>query len=606
MAVQKKVDVVTVGAGWSANILAWKLAEAGYRVLSLEQGPWEWAAPNAAYKHDGLLYPVRKRMMTNIKKESWTWRPHPRAPSLPMRQFGGFLPGQGVGGAAAHWSGMLYRFLPSDFQVRTHVVERYGQEKIPENMLLQDWPVTYEELEPYYDQFEWDIGASGLPSRENGHVLEGGNPYEPRRTLYPNPPLTPGLSSTLFAEACRQLGYTPFPQPSGILSRTYTDRFGRTRSGCLYCGFCSRYGCENDSKSTGLTTHLPLALQTGLHEVRAHCHVTRVEAGPDGLAAGVTYVDDRTGEEHFQPADVVILAAYTLTNVKLLLVSQDWHHPGGIGNDRGMLGQNFTHQMWYSPVVGQFDGRRFNLYMGNTSNTYSIYDFYGMLFDHTRLDFLGGAGIYSTWGEREPVSSAGFLPLGTGKNSQLVSAVENGDPPSKPPRSWGWEWKEALRSHWDNFVPIAIQGDSFAYRGHTFDLDPHFRDAYGQPLLRFTFDWQDDDRQRYRFITGRCLEIMRAMGASAISAIPTLEDYNLTTYKGTHISGGAIMGTDPGNSVTNKFGQVWDTPNVFVTGAALYPQNPGSNPTNTLAALAYMTGDALVERYFRAPNRLMG
>jgi len=154
-------------------------------------------------------------------------------------------------------------------------------------------------------------------------------------------------------------------------------------------------------------------------------------------------------------------------------------------------------------------------------------------------------------------------------------------------------------------VPIAIQGDSFAYRGHTFDLDPVYRDAYGQPLLRFTFDWQESDRQRYRFIVERCLEIMRAMGASQISVIPTLEDYNLTTYKGTHISGGAIMGSDPGHSVTNKYGQVWDTPNVFVTGAALYPQNPGSNPTNTLAALAYMTGDALVERYFRAPNELL-
>jgi gluconate 2-dehydrogenase alpha chain len=328
--------------------------------------------------------------------------------------------------------------------------------------------------------------------------------------------------------------------------------------------------------------------------------VTRVDIGPDGLATGLVYIDMLTGEEHFQPAEIVVLSGYTLTNVKLLLVSRNSVHPNGLGNDRGQVGRNFTHQMWYAAVTGQFPGRRFNLYMGNTSTITALYDYYGMEFDHSDLDFIGGAGIYSTIGEREPVTSAGGLPVGSSEDSEFVA-----DTGGEKPRNWGRDWKEALRNYWDNHVPIAIQGDSFAYRDYVFDLDPNYVDAYGMPLLRFTFDWTDDDRRRYRFLAEKCVEIMQEMGAEQAAWVPELPDYNITAYKSTHITGGAIMGSSPGDSVTNKYGQVWDTPNLFVTGAALYPQNPGANPSDTLCALAYMTGDALVERYFRDPNRLL-
>jgi gluconate 2-dehydrogenase alpha chain len=596
--VHKKVDVVTVGAGWTSNILGWKLTEAGYNVVALEQGPDRRAYPDFAHNHDSLLYSVRKRLMAPIESETWTWRPHERVPALPMRQFGGYHPGQGVGGSAIHWSGMLLRFLPSDFKLRTHIVEKYGEEKLPENSTIQDWPITYEELEPYYNQFEWDIGSSGLPYVDEP---SGGNPFEPRNMPYPNPPLERNIPSLMFAEASQSLGYSPFPLPSGILSRAYTDRFGQTRSGCLYCGFCTRFGCEVDAKSTGMNTVMPLALKTGRYEIRTQTHVTRVDIGPDGLATGLVYIDMLTGEEHFQPAEIVVLSGYTLTNVKLLLVSRNSVHPNGLGNDRGQVGRNFTHQMWYAAVTGQFPGRRFNLYMGNTSTISAIYDFYGMEFDHSNLDFIGGAGIYSTIGEREPVTSAGGLPIGSDEDSEFVT-----DSGGEKPRNWGREWKEALRNYWDNHVPIAIQGDSFAYRDYVFDLDPNYVDAYGMPLLRFTFDWTDDDRRRYRFLAEKCVEVMQQMGAEQIVWVPELPDYNITSYKSTHITGGAITGSSPANSVTNKYGQVWDTPNLFVTGAALFPQNPGANPSDTLCALAYMTGDALVERYFKDPNRLLG
>ncbi|MBW3632206.1 MAG: GMC family oxidoreductase, partial [Chloroflexi bacterium] len=258
MAVHPKVDVVTVGGGLTSNILGWKLTDAGLNMVALEQGPWRWADPDFEHNHDSLRYSVRKAMMFDLTKETWTWRPNVDAPSLPMRQYGAFHPGQGVGGAMVHWSAMLWRFFPYDFQYRSYYVDRYGEEKLPENTTIQDWPLTYEELEPHYDAFEYDIGASGQTGNLGGVILEGGNPFEgPRSRPYPQPPLEVTISSDRFAEACQRLGHHPFTQPSGILSQAFTDPFGNTRSGCLYCGFCTRFGCEVDAKSTGLTTYIP-------------------------------------------------------------------------------------------------------------------------------------------------------------------------------------------------------------------------------------------------------------------------------------------------------------------------------------------------------------
>jgi gluconate 2-dehydrogenase alpha chain len=583
----RKVDVVTVGAGLTSNILGWKLTEAGMEVVAVEQGPWRWADPDFTHNHDSLRYSVRKAMMNDLERETWTWRPTVDAPSLPLRQYGAFHPGQGVGGSMVHWSGMLWRFTEYDFNYRSYYVDRYGEDRLPEGSSNQDWPVTYDEMEPYFAAFEQDIGASGRAGNIGGEIQEGGNPFEsPRSAEYPLPPLDVTIPSDMFASACEQLGYHPFPQPSGILSRAYTDPFGNTRAGCIYCGFCTRYGCEVDAKSTGLTTYLPVALRTGKYEVRAHSRVTGVTLGADGLATGITYVDIETGEEHEQPADIVVLSGYTLGNVKLLLLSRSAEHPDGIGNDRGQVGRNATYQIWDTPATGVFSGQRYNLFAGNTSTIQVIHDFYGHVIDHGPLDFIGGSSVFSTLGEREPVTSAGDLPI-------------NGD------QDWGQPFKDALRDHWDGFVPITIQGESPAYEQHFFDLDPVYKDAFGLPLLRMTFDWMDNERRLYRYMAERCREIVEEMGPDEIKFEDELEDFNIHDYQSTHINGGAIMGSDPGNSVTNSYGQVWDTPNVFVTGATLFPQNPAANPSDMVAALAYRTGDAIRDKYVKDPEQII-
>jgi gluconate 2-dehydrogenase alpha chain len=170
---------------------------------------------------------------------------------------------------------------------------------------------------------------------------------------------------------------------------------------------------------------------------------------------------------------------------------------------------------------------------------------------------------------------------------------------------WGQEWKDNLRQNWDSFVGVSLQGESLPYEDQFLDLDPNYTDAYGRPLLRLTFDFHQNDYNLYRFMAARCKEIMQQMGPTRYSFRPELEPFNVYSYQSTHITGGTIMGASPGDSVTNKYGQVWDTPNVFVTGAALYPQNPGMNPTGPLLALAYLTGDGIIERYLSEPGGII-
>jgi gluconate 2-dehydrogenase alpha chain len=587
MVTHKKVDVVTVGAGWTAAIMAWKLASAGMNVVSIEAGPARFADPQYEHDHDSLRYSVRKEMMWDISSETWVWRPNPKAVALPYRKFGSFHPGRGIGGSAAHWSGMLWRFYETDFKYRSHHVERYGEGRLPEGVRVQDWPITYGELEPYYSAFETDIGASGIAGNVNGKIKPGGNPFEPPRSIpYPLPPLAVTIPSQTFASVTAGLGYHPFPQPAGITSEAYHDPLGNYRSGCLYCGFCTRYGCEVDAKASPITTHLPAAMRTKRYEIRTYAKVRRINLNSDGVATGVTYTDS-SGREHIQPAEMVILSGYTFSNVRLMLLSKNDKHPGGLGNDKDMVGKNYTYQLWETPVKGIFENHHFNLFAGNTSTINVIHDFYGDNFDHGPLDFIGGASVFSAPGEREPVTSVDDLPLS-----------------DKDPK-WGKAWKEELRRHWDAYVPITMQGESLPYEDQFLDLDDTYKDANGDPLLRLTFDWHDNDKKVYKFIAQKAAEIMRAMGPDQMNVDDSLGSYTIAKYQSTHATGGAIMGSDPGNSVTNKFGQVWDTPNVFVTGAALYPQNPGANPTGTLGPLAYMAADAIVEQYVKHPGRLL-
>lgn len=588
MAQNERVDVVTIGAGWTAGIIAQQLTAEGLKVVSLEQGPMRETNPDflAPYEHDELRYQVRREMMVDLSKETWTWRPSSKHSALPMRQYGSFNPGQGVGGAGVHWAGQNWRFYPSDFQYRTHHIERYGEAKLPEGNRIQDWPLTYDDLEPFYDKYEYDVGVSGKAGNIQGEQIEGGNIFEGARAReYPLPPLPLSIAANKFTDAVNELGYHPFPQPAGILSQAYTDPWGRKRGACLLCGFCTRYGCEVDAKASVVATHIPIAMETGNYEIRTGCYVFNINTDSDGKATGVSYIDP-TGREQQQEADIVIVAGYTLSNVKLLLMSRSGSHREGVGNDRALVGKNYTYQLGGGGSAGLMEGQRLNRFMANSCVQALIHDLNADNFDHSDLDFIGGGSIGSGGGENNPISSVGGVPSASGK-------------------TWGQDFKEGLRQNWDSRVNIGLQGESLPYEDQFLDLDPTYHDAYGFPLLRITFDWHENDYNLVRHHSQKMRQMMEAMGATDIRTQEELSPYRIGPYQSTHNTGGAIMGSDPANSVVNKYSQVWDTPNVFVTGASNFPQNPGMNPTGTVCALAYHTAHGIINKYLDSPGEII-
>lgn len=189
-------------------------------------------------------YVIQQELMITAAEDTYTFRNAAHQTALPIREYGSFLLGTGVGGSGAHWSGLTWRYNPTDFQLRSHLTERYGAHAIPKDLLIRDWGVTYNELEPYYDKFEKMAGIGGKAGVLNGAYCEGGNPFEGNRSSeFPLPPMPMTYAPTLFAEAAKTLGMRPFPTPSGNASQAYTNPYGVTMGPCTYCGYCSRCGC---------------------------------------------------------------------------------------------------------------------------------------------------------------------------------------------------------------------------------------------------------------------------------------------------------------------------------------------------------------------------
>ena len=306
-------DVVIIGLGWTGSILAHELTEAGLDVVAIERGPWRNTATDFApnYAQDELRYRIRHELFLQPDQTTFTFRNKMHQDALPIRSWGAFMPPNGVGGGGVHWNAETWRFLPSDFVLRTHLTQRYGAKFLPPDMTIQDWGVTYEELEPYYDRFEYLCGTSGTAGNLNGQIQPGGNPFEgPRSRPYPTPAQEQPFSHALFGKAAAELGYKPFPQPSGNLSQAYTNPLNVRMGSCSYCGFCEWFGCGNYSKASPQTTLLPVLVRKSNFEARDLCEVTRINTDSTGKrATGVTFVDS-SGNEYEQPADLVILTRF--------------------------------------------------------------------------------------------------------------------------------------------------------------------------------------------------------------------------------------------------------------------------------------------------------
>jgi gluconate 2-dehydrogenase alpha chain len=581
-----RVDVVFVGFGLVGGIMASELGKRAQslKMVALERGPSRNTNPDFLMDHfDEFRYAVQGQMFQDVARETWTFRNDLQGHALPVRELGAFLPANGVGGGTVHWNGMAWRFPDYFFEYRTHLEQRYGPDFLPEDTTIQDWGVTYAELEPYYTQWEKTFGIAGKAGNINGVIQPGGNPFEgPRSEEYPQPPNKIAFGPTLFKQAADQLGFKTFPYPTANSPAVYTNPDGQTLAPCNYCGFCERFGCHVGAKASPLTTVIPTALSSGNVEVRDFSTVFRINHS-GGHVTGVSYFD-ATGQEQEQPADLVVLSAFTLSNIRLLLLSQIGQ-PYDAQANTGVVGRNFSYQVIGANAVGWYNDRILNRFMGSGANGYCIDEFNSDNFDHSDLGFFGGGLISANNAGARPIQSFGPLPPGT--------------------PTWGSGFKAALKQYYNSSVSFGLQGESPAYRQNYCDLDPTYQDDFGNPLLRITFNFTDNERMFVKYIADNALApILKQMNPPIQQVTDTITDFNIVPYQTTHVCGGAVMGDDPGSSVVNKFGQVWGVPNLFVVGASNFPQNAGNNPSGTVGALAYHAVDAIVTRYLPGPGML--
>lgn len=582
----KPVDVVTVGVGLTGSILGKELADAGLRVVGLERGAPRDTHPDFDMPgiHDELKYARRFELMQDLSRETLTFRNAPGETALPMRQLGSFLPGEGVGGAAVHWNGVTWRFLPWDFETRSRSIARYGPDVFAADCTSQDWGVTYAELEPQFDRFERLFGVGGTAGNLRGEFRPGGNPFEgPRASDYPNPPTKESYAGALFTRAARALGHRPFPLPSANMTRAYTNPYGLTMGPCVYCGYCERFGCEMGAKASPQTAVLPALRGHANYELRTRANVLRVNLdSARRRAVSVTYVDAR-GRELEQPAELVLLTSYVFNNVRQMLLSGIGEPYDPVAN-RGVVGRNYAYQCT-SGVQLFFEDRVFNEFMGAGALGRAIDEFNGDNFDHSGRGFVGGGHI--------SCMTTGARPIG---------AIAT--PPGTP--AWGSGWKKAVARYYNRTIDIGAHGSMQSYRSNYLDIDPTYRDAYGLPLLRMTFDFHDNERRMSEFLTARCEELARTLAPSAIASHRMAGRYSIVPYQTTHNTGGAVMGADRATSAVNPYLQSWDVPNVFVVGASAFPQNAGYNPTGTVGALTYRAVEAIKSRYLKQPGPLAG
>lgn len=586
--IMKPVDAVVIGMGFTGAIMAKELTDAGLSVVALERGPDQRTdtTAKAPQVFDELAFDVRGRILQPLALETVTFRHNAAGTAVPMRKQGAFLLGNGVGGAGFHWSGMHWRALPSDLTHRSTLIERYGKGFIPQGMQPQDFGVTYAELEPYFTHFEEVCAVSGQAGNIQGRKIAGGNPFEgPRSTPYPQKPLAYAYASDLFAKAAKEVGFHPFPAPASNSSGHYTNPYGAKQQPCTFCGYCNDYGCYAASKSSPQTTILPILRPRPNFDLRTHAHVTKINLDSTRKkATGVTYVDAR-GEEVIQPADLVVVAAFQLHNVRLLLLS-GIGEPYDANTGKGVVGRNFCYQIMGGSQLVMPKGTRLNPFASSGAAASCIDDFNGENFDHAKLGFIGGAGIWHNKSGGRPITQS--VPM-----------------PGSP--AWGSEWKRGMRDGYQRISSVTSHGAVQAYQDVFLDLDPTYRDAYGMPLLRVTFNWHPNELKMSAYTSEQTAKIGRAMGAEKVTQtnMKPGTPFNTTYYQTTHTTGGAIMGDDPKTSAVNRYLQSWDVPNVFVYGASAFPQNMGYNPTGLVGALTYWSARHLKENYLRQPGPLV-
>lgn len=531
------VDFIVIGAGAAGGVVAKELSTAGFSVVVLEQGPY---LQEKDYSHDEIKYTFKAGFTNDPKLQPIMFRKNENEPAIAKQTI---MYGRQVGGGSVHFTANYWRFHESDFHERSLFGDVPGTS-------FADWPISYNDLEPFYTKAEYDLGISGMA---------GANPFEaPRSKPYPLPPMPVKSSGVLFEQATKKLGLHPFPAPVAILSQPY-----RGRGACVHCGFCEAFGCEIRAKSSTKVTVIPVAEKTGRCEIRPDSYVRKIETDGRGRATGAIYFDSQR-REMFQRARAVVVCANGVESPRLLLNSKSNLFPQGLANSSGLVGKNL---MWDLGVLA-------SAVFEHPLNEFKSIQVTRLIHDYYRADpkrgFYGGGGIDA----RFQYYPAGFALFGL---------------PDDAPR-WGLEYKKTVGEYFTRTMSLLGHATSLPMEKNSVSLDPGVKDAWGLPAVRITYERHPDDMANLKWLLEREYEIFEAMKPKKYWAAPDAFDLPVSV----HLMGTCRMGADPKNSVVNRYSQTHDVPNLFVVDGSNFVTSARQQPTATIQALAYHAADHMI------------
>ena len=556
-----KTDVVMVGMGAAGGVAALPLTNAGLKVIGIEAGGW--LSPRD-FAPDELRNGARNWPQSVQKAASEA--PTVRANSNQKAVQGGHPMMNAVGGTTMHYWAQSWRLNPWDFKVVSATRDRYGADRIPTGSTVEDWPFGYDELEPFYEKVEFAVGISGQAGNVKGKINAAGNVFEgERQSEYPMRPLRTSPFTELMTNAAQRLDWSPFQGPAAITSELYDGR-----PPCQYHGFCNKGGCHVQAKSSTAFTTIPKAIDTGNLDVVTYARVTNIVTDNDGKVTGVDYL--RGSEEFFQPADVVLMASYAYENVRLLQLSKSRSFPDGLSNNNGQVGKHYLSHHQGSPVIALFPEDLHNWY-GLPAQGVAIDDWADDNFDHSDLDFIGGANLWAHT-DRKPIGAAKMSTFGRASN-------------------WGSDWKKFIMDNADKTNTAYIQKTTLPYEGNYLDLDPQVKDPLGFPVTRITASYRENETRIAEFSQNMMEKWYREAGATEIIRTGLGGAMSAST----HAYGGTRMGNNSETNVVDRWGFSHEVPNLGVLGASVMGTSGARNPTLTVQALSWRTSEHLVANW---------
>ncbi len=550
----KEYDVCIVGSGAGAGPIAYELSKAGHSVVILEKGGW--FTEEDFFKDEQLAR--RGTFQSNTKYERHTLEEPDGKGSWQRYQTGQFWGGNIVGGASNFMSGYFHRLKPEDFRLVSEFGKIDGANTV-------DWPISYEDLEPYYLKVEQIVGVSGK-------IVQHPN-LEPRSTAdYPFPPTAEHPISSWFDKSCKKIGFNPLPMARGILSKPHNGR-----NGCEYSGYCGSYGCHSGAKASSRASLLNTAVATGNCEIITNAKVYRINTDKKGNAQSVDYYEG--GGKINVKAKIIVVACYSIESSRLLLSSQTKEHPNGIGNKYGQLGKNLHccaggtgHGVFKLDNFSEQQAR--DLKVRGPFFNRALQDWYFINDKKTFGKRIKGGTIDFVFDPPSPTAEANTLKREDGK---LL---------------WGTPLKQRIKKHFTESKDFKFEVfcDWLTTDNCFVSLDHNNKDKWGSPVGLVKVGYHQHDLKVAQYLVDKGKQVMKAMGANEVfgnafsSPTPNL------------IAGGLRFGHDPKTSALDADCRVHGTDNLFVTDGSFMPNGGSITPTFTIYANSFRVADKILKQ----------